>query len=238
MKIEICNSYEEISRKAKDIIIENLSKQKDLLFCAATGGSPTRMYELLEEEYRVNPKLFSQMLAIKLDEWGGIPMEHAGTCESYLQKHMIRPLGITPDRYISLQSNLSDPEKECQRIQQILDEKGSIDICILGLGMNGHMALNEPDEFLTPHCHIAILSEQSLEHPMISGEGDKPTYGLTLGVADILQSKLIILLINGAKKREITKQLLSKQITNQLPASLLWLHTNVICLVDKEAAGI
>ena len=236
MKIEICDTYEEISHQAKQIVMDDLTQDPSLLLCAATGGSPTRMYEMLAEEHTLKSGLFSQMRVIKLDEWGGIPMQHAGTCESYLQQQVIRPLKITEDRYISFQSQSTDPVKECQRVQQELDEKGPIDICILGLGMNGHMALNEPADFLQPECHVAHLSAQSLQHPMISGENEKPSYGLTLGVADIMQSKRIIILINGTHKQEITQQFLSKKITNQLPASLLWLHPNVSCLIDKEAS--
>lgn len=237
MKIEICETYEDISCKAKKIIVENLIQDQKLLLCAATGGSPTRLYEMLATEQTANPDLFSGMRVIKLDEWGGIPMQHAGTCESYLQQHVIQPLKITTDRYISFQSHTNDPEEECLKIQQQLDEKGPVDLCILGLGMNGHIALNEPAGFLQPECHVANLSSQSLQHPMISEKDEKPAYGLTLGVANILQSKRIIVLINGNHKREITRQFLTKKITTILPASLLWLHPNVTCLIDKEAAG-
>lgn len=238
MKIEVCNSYESLSIRAKDIIIGKLQQHKALLLCAATGGSPTRMYELLVEQSILCPELFSQFRVIKLDEWGGISMEHPGTCENYLQQHVIRPLNLSDDRYISFQSDARKPEEECNKIQQMLEENGPIDICILGIGMNGHIALNEPADFLQPNCHIATLSEKSLQHPMISGDVEKPQYGLTLGMADILQSKLIILLINGSKKKKIAKLLLSKKITNELPASFLWLHPNVFCLIDEEAASI
>jgi len=192
------------------------------------------MYELLAKESAVHPELFSQLRVIKLDEWGGIPVTHPGSCEYYLQQHIISPLSITNERYFSFQSNTENPECETNRIQQILEKQGPIDICILGLGINGHIALNEPATFLKPHCHVATLADSSLQHPMISEERKKPQYGLTLGMTDILQSKKIILLINGAKKREITQTFLSARITTEIPASFLWLHPNVICLVDKE----
>ncbi|WP_165043692.1 galactosamine-6-phosphate isomerase [Dysgonomonas sp. ZJ709] len=237
MKIELCDSYDQLSRKANDIIIENLLQHKSLLFCAATGNSPTRMYEMLSKEYSNRSELFSQIQVIKLDEWGGLPQNHSGTCETYLQEYVIKPLKITEDRYVSFQSNALQPEKECERVQSELEKRGPIDICILGLGMNGHIAFNEPADFLQPNCHIARLSPQSLQHSMVAGEDNKPQYGLTLGMADIMGSKLIILLINGVNKREITQSFLSTKITTSLPASLLWLHPNVICLLDKEAIG-
>ena len=219
MRIEICQSYEALSLKAKEIVTSELGQHKALTLCAATGGSPTRMYELLVEEAGRQPELF-----------------HPGTCESYLRNYFVGPLQIPEDRYIAFQSDPENPEAECERIQQILDQKGPIDICILGIGMNGHIGLNEPAPSLHTNCHVAHLSQKSLQHPMIAGDTEKPGYGLTLGMANIFQSRLIILLINGIKKREITQAFLEQKISTELPASLLWLHPNVICLIDREAA--
>ena len=159
------------------------------------------MYELLVEEASRQPELFSQFTVLKLDEWGGIPMDHPGTCESYLRNYFVGPLQIPEDRYIAFQSDPENPEAECERIQQILDQKGPIDICILGIGMNGHIALNEPAPSLHTNCHVAHLSQKSLQHPMIAGDTEKPGYGLTLGMANIFQSRLIILLIERDKEK-------------------------------------
>lgn len=237
MIIEILNSCEEIGHRAKTVIIEDLLQNESLLLCAATGSSPTKTYEFLAAESAINPKSFSQIRIIKLDEWGGISMTSSGSCEYYLQQHLIRPLAITNERYFSFQSDTENPEQEIHRIHQILEKQGPIDICILGIGINGHIALNEPAPFLQPHCHLATLADTSLQHPMISEESDKPQYGLTLGMTDILQSKKIIFLISGAKKKEITQFFLSARISTEIPASFLWLHPNVICLVDKEAVS-
>jgi galactosamine-6-phosphate isomerase len=237
MKIEKCNNYEELSGKAKDIIVQELKNKQNLLLCTATGGSPTETYHLLAKEYQKQPELFDQLQIIKLDEWGGIPMNHPTTCENYLQSHIIQPLQIPGSRYTGFSSNPDDPQKECARIQNKLDKTGPIDICILGIGMNGHVAFNEPAEYLQPHCHVAKLSAESLQHPMAIEMHEKPTYGLTLGMADILNSKMIIILINGSKKREIVQKFLTKQITSAVPASFLWLHPNVSCLIEKEALG-
>lgn len=235
MKIEICNSYEAISLRAKDEIVETLLLNKDLLVCTASGGSPTCLYKKLAGEALVRPQLFEQLRVVKLDEWGGVSMKYPGTCECYLQQEVIVPLLISADRYISFRSDADDPGKECERIQSRLAQQGPIDICILGLGMNGHIAFNEPSAFLQPHCHVATLSDSSMSHPMVAGEDQKPTYGLTLGMADILQSKKIIILINGAKKKGVTQEFLSAKITTALPASFLWLHPDVLCLIDSEA---
>jgi galactosamine-6-phosphate isomerase len=127
--------------------------------------------------------------------------------------------------------------QECEKIQEKLEAVGPVDLCILGLGMNGHLALNEPTEYLHPHCHIAQLSAMSLQHQMISEMEIKPAYGLTLGMADILQSKKILILINGSQKKWIVSKLLQRKINTSLPASFLWLHPAATCLITKDAIG-
>lgn len=234
MKIEKFENYEALSQRAKDLIVNEIVYKPDLLFCAATGGSPTGTYRLLETEFQKTPGLFDRMRVLKLDEWGGIPMNHPSTCETYLQKHLIQPLKVSDDRYTGFLSNPENPEAECKRIQDFIDKSGTIDVCILGLGMNGHVALNEPGEFLHPFCHVARLSGISLQHQMIKETTAIPEYGLTLGMSDILKSKMIIMLIQGSKKTGITGKLLSKQIITSVPASFLWLHQNVYCLIVKD----
>jgi galactosamine-6-phosphate isomerase len=235
MNIIRLDSYDQLSREAASLIIKELERKNNALLCAATGDSPTGTYLILKQAFNSRPLLFADLRVIKLDEWGGVPMNSPCTCESYLQYHLTGPLQIKGDRYISFQSNPQNPVVECARIQQELKQAGPIDICILGLGMNGHLALNEPGEFLEAGVHVAELSESSLKHPMINDMETKPSYGLTLGIADILHSAFILLIISGAKKKEITSKFLGRKISTALPASFLWLHANVVCLIDQDA---
>jgi len=233
MKIEHCQDYESMSSMAADIIYGALLRKPDLLLCTASGNSPAGTYKNLVKMYKDSPALFDKLRIIKLDEWGGIAMNNPQSCESFLQDRLIRPLGIDPSRFVSLASDPADPEKECMRIQDWLKENGPIDLCALGLGRNGHIAFNEPADHLLPNCHITVLSEQSLKHSMATGMKQVPSYGLTLGMANILQSGKIIMLITGAGKKEMIRDFLSGKINTLLPASFLWLHPKVICLIDK-----
>jgi galactosamine-6-phosphate isomerase len=122
-------------------------------------------------------------------------------------------------------------------MQGRLLQTGPIDICMLGIGFNGHIALNEPAESLQPRFHVAELAPTTLNHTMVTAAGKSPTYGLTMGVGDILQSKMILLLISGPSKREIAGRLLSQRgVTSGFPASFLLLHPNTVCLIDRQAA--
>jgi galactosamine-6-phosphate isomerase len=236
MRIETFNSTAEMADFASDIIVNEIIFNPGMLLCAATGGSPGETYtQLVNKKDQFNAKY---LRIIKLDEWGGVPMDIEQTCEQYLQKHLVQPLQIEINRYFAFNSNPLVPEEEAARIQSVVSNLGPIDICVLGLGMNGHIAFNEPAAFLNPYCHIAKLSETSMQHPMAEGMDIKPWYGLTLGMANILQSKKIILLINGAHKKKIASELMSGQISPSLPASFLWLHQDVYCCITKDAMEV
>jgi galactosamine-6-phosphate isomerase len=227
------NTLEELNDKVSDFVIEELQKNKTALVCAATGNSPTGMYKKLAEK---KEKLdVTSLRFVKLDEWYGPPMDNPGTCEYYLQEHLIQPLNIQQEQYTAFTSNSPDPSGECERMQQYLSKEGPIDLCILGIGKNGHIAFNEPSTELNAGVHIAQLTPETLEHGMAKIIDTKLEYGLTLGMADILQSKLIILMVNGPHKRDILNNFLTSNISTHLPASFLWLHPNVYCYYTEEA---
>jgi galactosamine-6-phosphate isomerase len=236
MQLRIFESMNDLSNYASDLIISAIVANNNLLLCTATGNSTAETYRQLVDKKDGFPA--GDLRVIKLDEWGGVPADHPMTCESYLQQKLLLPLQIKPDNYISLNSNADDPDQECNRIQQFLGSNGPIDLCLLGIGLNGHIAFNEPDNFLNPDCHKAKLSASSLNHPMVRETGIAPKYGLTLGMANILTSKKIILLISGKNKAPITRVLMQKKIDTQLPASFLWLHPDVLCLCDRDAYGL
>ncbi len=235
MKIQYCSDYDAMSQMSCDSIVSDLRKRQRHFICTATGNSPTGTYKKLAKVFNGHPKLFNELIITKLDEWGGIDSNEPSSCESYIQEKIVQPLAIPQNRYISFKSNPVSPKKECDRIQIEIQKKGPIDICILGLGQNGHIGFNEPSNTLTPNCHVAKLTTDSVNHQMINAQNKKPTYGLTLGMTDILQSKKIILLLTGSKKKEVIKKLLSKQITTNLPASFLWLHNQVECYIDTNS---
>lgn len=224
-----------MSLACSDTILSGLRINNRQSICAATGNSPMGVYQNLAAGHSAEPEIFDNLKLIKLDEWGGIPFLHPNSCETFMRENLLKPLHISPERYISFQSDPPDPPRECGRIQQEIQRNGQIDLCILGLGTNGHIGFNEPAENLTPHCHVAKLSEKSLQHQMANKMEPKPLYGLTLGMADILQSKKIILLLTGSDKQDIISELLSKRVTTRLPASLLWLHEDVECYIDSTA---
>ncbi len=172
------------------------------------------------------------MRIVKLDEWWRLPADDRRTCEVYLQQKLIGPLGIGQSRYISFDSDAPDPEQECLRVRSSLEREGPIGLAVLGLGKNGHLGLNEPGPFLHPVCHRATLSPETRQHPMLNHSGPAPESGLTLGMRDILSSEVILLIVSGSGKEKALDQLRSGKITTDCPATFLWTHPRVHCLVN------
>jgi galactosamine-6-phosphate isomerase len=229
--------YCAMSRQTADLIKAEVKSKPDLLFCASAGGSPTGTYKRLSADQAKNARLFRKLRVLQIDEWGGLASEHPATCWSYLQNQLVRPLDIGADRFAGFQSDAADRERECKRIEVWLRKNGPIDICLLGLGLNGHIAMIEPADEFVPHTHVARLARSSLNHGMLQGLKQKPRFGFTLGVADILQSRKILLVVSGEPKRMVLKRLLKGEISTRFPASFLWLHSDVTVLCDRAAYG-
>jgi galactosamine-6-phosphate isomerase len=225
-----------LSRHAADWLCGQLSERPDSLICLAAGSTPMRTYELLAREGANKPTLFEHCRIIKLDEWGGLPAGDPATCDTQLRTILVSPLSLT-ERYVAFESNPLDPNAECARIAAWLDQNGPIDIAVLGLGINGHLGFAEPAEYLQPFAHVAELSQVSLTHAMLAKSDVRPTYGLTLGMADLIQSRRVLLLVSGSTKREPLKRLLSGRLSTDFPASMLQVHPNVLLLCDEDAAA-
>ncbi len=227
-----------MSQRAADLIVAELKRRPDLLLCVSAGGTPTKAYERLAAWRKQQPRLFRKMRVLQIDEWGGLAPGSPASCQADLQAKLLDPLGIEPARYRGFTSDAADASGDCERIAQWLKRNGPIDLCLLGLGVNGHVAMNEPAPTLTPHAHVARLARSSQNHAMLKNLKRKPRYGLTLGLGDILCSRKILLLASGQLKRAVLKRLMEPRVTTKFPASFLWLHPDVTVLCDRQAATV
>jgi galactosamine-6-phosphate isomerase len=236
LKQHIFPDHEAVSRFAADWLADELLRKPESLLCLATGKTPMRTYEVLAQRRAIEPRLFDKMRIINLDEWAGLSPDDPATCGRHLRDALVDPLDLA-DRYVSFDSQPADPEADCARVATWLAQNGPIDICVLGLGVNGHLGFNEPADFLQPHAHVVRLSESSLSHAMIGQCSARPARGLTLGMDDLMQSKKVLFLVTGRTKRHILREILSGRITTIVPASLLHLHPNAQLLCDEAAVG-
>lgn len=231
-----CGDYEAVSQRAADRIRVGLARKPNLLLCAAGGSSPARTYGLLAEHRRHDRAPFASLRLMQLDEWGGLPWDDPATCEAQLRNALVVPLGVPAHRWFGFRSDSSDPAGDCELMRKHLALEGPIDLCVLGLGLNGHLGMNEPAPALEPFAHVAELSEETLRHPMLAKASTRPEYGLTLGMAEILAAREILLLVSGAGKRAALQRLMQCEVTTAFPASFLWLHPNWTLLCDAAAS--
>jgi glucosamine-6-phosphate isomerase len=231
MKITYLENYSALSEKAAQLIASEVQKNPTLLFCAATGGSPTGMYAEMAKQ----KSLYAKMRVVKMDEWGIIPLTHPDSCETYLHTHLVGPLAVSQDRYTTFDTGPEMVETECERLNQFFQAKGPADICILGLGKNGHIAFNEPAAVLNPDFHKALLAESTIAHDPALSAGTEPAYGLCVGMEAIMQSKKIIFLVTGKGKQDAVSRIMERKIGTDCPASFLWMHPDVECLLDTSA---
>lgn len=235
LRIEVAPDFEGMSQAAAAFLVETLRARPDALVCLPSGSSPVRVFELLIEAQQQTPNLFAHTRVIKLDEWGGLDMDDPASCETYLQARFIRPLGISSDRYFAWNSRPVDPAHECARVAAWLTANGPIDVCLLGIGTNGHLGLNEPDESLHSGPHVTRLARESAGHGMLKAARRQPEYGLTLGVGDLLQSRQIVLLASGESKAAQMERLSWGEVFTDCPATFLWLHPSVTIFADEAA---
>jgi len=234
MKIVHTADYRSMSLKSSRILIESMRKKPEALLCIATGGSPEGMYAEVTKSVAAEPGLTSGIQLLALDEWYGIPSDHPATCSSFIRQNVSVPWFVSDDRLELFDSAAGNPESECRRINNYLKKNGPIDLCILGIGRNGHLGLNEPGSVKNDHTRVIELTKSSTLHPMLKNTGAVASRGMSLGIADILNSREIVILITGSGKIDAYNAFMKKANPEEWPASFLWEHNNVSCIVDDS----
>jgi len=236
MKIKIADTNYELSQQAADEILEFTSSIKEPLICTASGDSPSGLYK--ELVHRVNEKEsdISSWKFVGLDEWAGMNGDDQGSCRYHLNNQFYHPLKISEERICFFDGRAKNPEEECRKTENFIKKNGNIDIAIIGLGLNGHIGMNEPGTSPTLRSHVADIDPQTQQvGQKYFTKPQQLSQGLTLGLATIMEAKKIILIVTGSHKAAIVKEILEENAP-QLPASLLRNHPGLTIYLDKQAA--
>ncbi|HPA94061.1 MAG TPA: glucosamine-6-phosphate deaminase [Petrotogaceae bacterium] len=238
MKILVCKDYEELSRKSAEIIVSQVNQKKDSVLGLATGGTPVGMYQELVKSYREGKVDFGKVITFNLDEYYGVDPKNVNSYHYYMNTNFFDHVNIDR-KSINIPNGMSkDIEKECREYDEKIQSLGGIDLQILGVGLNGHIGFNEPARELMSTTHITDLTKETINANARFFEdiSQVPTKAITVGMATILRSKKIVVLINGKNKSKIFEKITGKKITTQIPATLLQLHPDVTIVVDEQAA--
>lgn len=237
MKVIVCKDYEDMSKKASEFVINYMMEKPQIKFGFATGSSPIGLYKNLIAAQKDGEISFKYAKSVNLDEYVGIDPSNDQSYSYFMHKNLFDHVAIKKEN-IHLPSAPEADEKYAEKYRKELEEFGQRDIQILGLGVNGHIAFNEPAEKLNKYASIVELDQSTIEanSRFFENEEDVPKYALSMGLAEIFDAKTIIVLANGKNKHEAVKRLLNDdKITTDLPCGLLNLHPNVYLFLDEEA---
>ncbi|MBX9136987.1 MULTISPECIES: glucosamine-6-phosphate deaminase [unclassified Clostridium] len=240
MNLRVVNSYEELSKVAASEFSKVIKEKPNAILGLATGGSPIGMYKELIKMYENKELDFSKITTVNLDEYIGLNPEHSQSYRYFMNDNLFNHINIDVANTFVPNGLAKDLEVECKEYDKRIIELGGIDIQLLGVGNNGHIAFNEPDEHLSAGTHVISLTENTIEANarFFDNIDDVPRTAITMGVGGIMKAKKIILIASGESKAEAIKGLFSGKITTENPASMLQMHRDVTVIVDKEAAKL
>ena len=236
MRVDVVTE-EEFASRAADIVCAAVRERPDAVLGLPSGSTPVDLYAELAGRVAAGTADFSRATGFAIDELHGVPASHPATNAAYFREHLTDRVPLRALHILS--SEAGEPEAECERFQRLIDEAGGLDLVVLGIGRNGHIAFNEPGSPFDSRTRRVALTEESRRpyaRPFGSLEAT-PAFGLTLGIAGLLAARDALLLGRGAEKAAIVAKALEGPVTEAVPASALQRHPKLTVLLDRVAAG-
>ena len=229
MKIIETNSYEELSRIAADLVGAQVILKPDCVLGLATGSTPIGLYDNLIARCKDGALDFSAVRSVNLDEYCGLDGSNDQSYRYFMDTHLVNHVNIDKENTHVPSGLAADLAAEGEQYDAMIRELGGIDIQVLGIGLDGHIGFNEPDDHFTGPTHEVELDPSTIEANarFFASIDDVPRSAITMGMASIMQARKILLLASGANKKEIMDKALFGPITPQVPASLLQIHPDV-----------
>lgn len=237
MKIIVCDNYDEVSKTAADIIAKQVEDNPKSVLGLATGSTPIGMYNKLAEMNRDGEIDFKDVVSFNLDEYYPLSADNPQSYRYFMNENLFSKINIDMNNTHVLNGMCEDTYEECLNFEKMIEDKGGIDLQVLGIGQNGHIGFNEPSTALNSRTHLTDLTENTIEanSRFFDDISEVPRQALTMGIGTILNAKKIILLANGSNKYKAISELMNSKISTDNPASMLKVHPNVTLICDREA---
>ena len=238
MKIVRCKTYEEMSAAAAKMMAEQIAEKPDCVLGLATGSTPVGMYAELIRACKAGEVDFSRVTTVNLDEYCGLSGEHPQSYRYFMQKNLFDHVNIDPANTNVPNGLAENLEEEAVEYEKKVAALGYADLQLLGVGPNGHIGFNEPADTLLTATHVTPLAKETIRANarFFASENEVPKYALTMGIGTIFAARRIMLLINGAAKRDALAALLAGDVVDpRCPVTLLHLHHDVTVFCDDEA---
>ncbi len=238
MRVVILPTAEDVSRRAADVIVQAVTKKPNAVLGLATGGTPLGTYREMIHAYRAGKVSFRDVTTFNLDEYVGLGPDHPQSYRYFMRENLFAQADFDPAKCHVPDGLAGDYEEYCCSYERKIRDCGGIDLQLLGIGTDGHIAFNEPGSSLGSRMRLKALTEQTrIDNARFFGAGEEVPYlAVTMGVGTILDARRILLLATGSNKANAVRSFIEGPITAQITASALQLHPKVTVLLDEAAA--
>lgn len=239
MEIIICDAYEDMSKAAAKAVAQVLNAKPDAVLGMATGSTPLGLYQELVRMHKEESLDFSQVTTFNLDEYVGLPVTHSQSYHYFMHENFFKHVNIPPQNIHIPSGTTQNYAAFCEWFENRIEEAGGIDLQILGIGSDGHIAFNEPGSSLNSRTRLKTLAEPTIDDNarFFEKREDVPIYAITIGVGTILEAKTLLLVANGENKAKAVAAAVEGPVTSMVTASALQLHPDTLVFLDRPAAG-
>lgn len=237
MTIRIFDDYESLSLETAKTIAEVIRSKPDALICVPSGDTPRGTFREFVKLVGATKLDLTNVTFTGLDEWIGISSDNPGSCGRFITDNLLKPLSVDSSRMHLFDGLTTDPEAACLEMDQRIAAHGGIDCILVGVGLNGHLGLNEPGTSPDVYCHVSELTEETRQVGQKYFERETMlTKGITIGLKHVLEAKTAILIANGPRKSAIIRRTIEGPISPEVPSTILHKHQNSFIFIDRDAA--
>ena len=237
MRIYQAEDYKAMSRRAANIISAQVIYKPNCVLGLATGGTPVGLYKQLVDWYKKGDLSFAETRSVNLDEYLGLSPHHEQSYRYFMQVNLFDHIDIKPENTHVLDGLAKNPQAECTAYNRLIRDLGGIDLQLLGMGHNGHIAFNEPGDNFGLGTHVVSLSERTIDanQRFFESRDQVPRQALSMGIKSIMGARRILVVVSGEDKADAVCKAVTGPVTDQVPASVLQLHPNVTLVGDTAA---
>lgn len=237
MRVYKAKNYEDMSKKAAKVLASQIILKPDSVLGLATGSTPEGMYKEIVNMYKEGDIDFSQIKTANLDEYKGIDKDNTQSYYYFMNKHLFSHVNIKAENINIPDGMAEDGEAEGKRYDEIVKNLGGVDLQVLGIGNNGHIGFNEPDEYFAKGTHQVALAQSTIEanSRFFNSIDEVPKFAYSMGIQTIMSARKILLMASGSAKADAIYNTICGRITPKVPSSVLQLHPDVIIIADEEA---